>query len=174
MITFLRLLFLGVLLGSSWYVAFRLVSLFGLARRWPLRIAIGAAVLASVVAMLSVAQSTSTFVGVLSILGGYAFSFHVFLTLLLLLAQPCESKLRLPHRWIGSSAAGLALATTAVGALWANALGVVETTIPLAGLKKDVVLMQLSDVHLGHHRGRSYLEGDRLKGPRQQRFQLLH
>ena len=33
-----------------------------------------------------------------------------------------------------------------------------ETDIALPGLDRDVVAMQLSDIHVGHHRGRNYLE----------------
>ena len=33
-----------------------------------------------------------------------------------------------------------------------------ETEIALPGLDRDVVAMQLSDIHVGHHRGRKYLE----------------
>ena len=34
----------------------------------------------------------------------------------------------------------------------------VETEIALPGLNRDVVAMHLSDIHVGHHRGRRYLE----------------
>ena len=52
----------------------------------------------------------------------------------------------------------LAAGATLVGGMRANTFSVVETEIALHGLDRDVVAMQLSDIHLGHHRGRKYFE----------------
>ena len=52
----------------------------------------------------------------------------------------------------------LAVGATLVGGMWANTFSVVETEIALPGLDRHVVAMHLSDIHVGHHRGRKYLE----------------
>ena len=151
------LFFLGLFVASIWYVAYRLRTLFGRIRRWPLRIGVGIGVFGSMAAMLSAAGSTSFAVGLLSTLGGYLFSFYVFLLLLLLVGHAVQLKLSVPHQWIAGSALAPALVITAAGALWANPFAVTKTEIGLDGLKQEVLVMHISDVHIGHQRGRAYL-----------------
>ena len=148
----------GILFASYWYVAFRIRTAFGLKRRWPWRIAVATLVTAAVFAMLSTARSTSAALGALNVLGGYAFSFYVFLSLLLLLVQPAFFKRRLSSRGATLASFLMAAAATAIGARGADPFHVAEVTIHVPGLDREVSMMQLSDVHLGHHRGRDYLE----------------
>jgi len=159
--SFVAVIFLLVVLGafsaSIWYVAFRLRTLLGLKRRKPLRIAVAAGFIASLVAMLSGPRSASTLVGALGTLGGYVFSSLVFLTLLLLVFHALQLKLKLRPKWIVTLALVMALGITTAGGLWANPFRVSEIEISLDGLRRDVVVMHISDVHIGHHRGRAYL-----------------
>jgi predicted MPP superfamily phosphohydrolase len=154
---FVPLFFLGLFVASIWYVAYRLRTLFAATRRWPLRSGTGIWVFGSMTAMLSAAKSTSSAVGLLSTLGGYVFSFYVFLLLLLLITHAVQMKRNVPRRWVSGSALALALVITVAGALWANPFGVAKTEVALDGLKQDVVVMHISDVHIGHQRGRAYL-----------------
>jgi predicted MPP superfamily phosphohydrolase len=107
--------------------------------------------------MLAAARFTSALLGALSIVGGYFFCFFVILTLLLLALHAVQLKLRLPGRWTALVTLVLALSITASGAVQANHFYVSEIEIPLDGLKKDVVVMHIPDVHIGHHRGKDYL-----------------
>ena len=161
MILFLNIAFtvsiLGLTLGLIWYVSFRLRVLFGWARRWPLRIVIAVVFMSSLFIMFSGARFTSPLLGAVSIAGGYVFSFIVFLTLLLLALHAVQWKWRLSRKWTALIALAPALSMTVSGALKANHFGVSEIEIPLDGLKQDVVLMHIPDVHIGHHRGRDYL-----------------
>jgi uncharacterized protein len=149
---------LGIFAASIWYVADRLRTLFGLTRRWPIRMGIATGFIASLFAMLSAARATSALAGILNVLGGDVFAVYIFLTLLLLVHHSVQWKWPLPGKWAGSAALVLALAITAAGALWADHLTVTETEIALPGLQKEVSVMHLSDVHIGHHRGRAWLE----------------
>ncbi|MBP1732972.1 MAG: metallophosphoesterase [Deltaproteobacteria bacterium] len=151
------LVVLGISAACIWYVAFQIRTLFGLTRRWLLRIGIAAGFFASVVVMLSAAGSTSSVFGVLNVLGGYVFIFFVFLTLILIVLHAIQLLRVLPGKWIGSLALILALVITAVGALNANRFSVSETEIAIPGLQKDAVVMHISDIHIGPHRGRDYL-----------------
>jgi predicted MPP superfamily phosphohydrolase len=148
---------LGLFLGSIWYVSFRLRVLFGLTRRWPLRIAIAIGFISSLLTMFSGVRVTSALLGTLSIVGGYFFGLFVILTLLLLALHAVQLKWSLPRKWTALLTLTLALSITASGALWANHFRVSEIEIPLDGLKRDVVLMHIPDVHIGHHRGKHYL-----------------
>ncbi len=146
------------LLGASiWYVASRLCALFGLTQYWPMRIGVAAGVVGAGVATLGAARSSSAAVGVLNVLGGYAFMFYVFLLLALLGLHALQLGWSPPRAWSGVAALALALVVTTGGALRARSFAVEETEIRLPGLGSELVVMQISDVHLGHHRGRDYL-----------------
>ena len=161
MILFLNILFivlnLGLTLGLTWYVAFRMRVMFQLTRRWPLRIVITIGFLSSTFMMFSGARFVSVFWGTLTIVSGYLFSFVVILTLLLLTVHAVQLKWRPPQKPIALLTLVLAFLITASGALWANHLGFSEIEIRLDYLKQDIDVMHISDVHLGHHRGKDYL-----------------
>ena len=149
---------LALLLASMWYVAYRLRVLFGLEGRWPLRVGVAVVVIGGAVAVLGTAKLASPLVGVLNVLGGYVFIFYFFLLLALLGLHALQLKWRLPLMGSGVACLAVALAVTVSGALWANSFTVTETEIRLPGLERELTVMHISDVHLGHHRGRAYLE----------------
>jgi predicted MPP superfamily phosphohydrolase len=152
------LLFALAAFGSAWYVAFRLRTTFGLQRRWPLRVFVVAALVGTFILMLLATKSADVVVGLLYVLGGYLFAGYLFLTLAFVLLYLIERAWHIPKAHVGAVALLLASGATLVGGLWANQFSVVETEIALPGLDRDVVAMQLSDIHMGHHRGRTYLE----------------
>ncbi|QRN95909.1 metallophosphoesterase [Archangium violaceum] len=148
---------LGVLAASFWYVAHRLRVLFGLTRPWPVRLGVASVFVGALVAVGSAAKSDSAAVGVLNVLGGYVLTSYLFLLLALLGLHALHRKRGLPAPRSGVAAVAVALGVTGAGALWANRLSVEETEILLPGLATEVVVMHISDVHIGHHRGRGYL-----------------
>jgi predicted phosphodiesterase len=152
------LLFALVVFGSAWYVAFRLRTTFGLRRRWLLRVNVMAALAGSFMSMGLATKSADVAAGLSYVLGGYLFAGYVFLTLAFVLLQVIEKAWHIPKARVGTAALLLAAGATVVGGMWANGFSVVETEITLPGLERDLVAMQLSDIHLGHHRGRTYLE----------------
>jgi hypothetical protein len=83
---------------------------------------------------------------------------YVFLTPAFVLLHAIERVWPIPKARVGAAALLIAAGTTLVGGIGANTFLVVETDITLSGLDRDVVAMQLSDIHVGHHRGRNYLE----------------
>ena len=152
-------LVLGLLALSVWYVGSRLHMLFGLASRRMILMGVAVGVVSAAVAMLGVARSASPAVGVLNILGGYFFIFYFFLLLGLIVLHVVQLKWNPPLTWSGVAVLALAFASTGAGAFWADSFVVNKTEIHLPGLKREVTVMHISDVHLGHHRGRAYLEG---------------
>ena len=152
------LLFLLAFVGSAWYIAFRLRTTFGLQRRWPLRVLVMTALIGWIILMVPAAKSAALVAGLSYVVGGYLFAGYVFLTLAFVLLHVIETAWHIPKARVGAVALLLAAGATLVGGAWANTFSVVETVIALPGLGRDVVAMQLSDIHLGHHRGRTYLE----------------
>ena len=152
------LLFLFAFFGSAWHIAFRLRTTFGLQRRWLLRVLVMAAVVGWVMLMVPATKSADVVAGLSYVLGGYLFAGYVFLTLAFVLLHVIERAWHIPNARMGTAALLLAAGATLVGGMWANTFSVVETEIALPGLDRDVVAIQLSDIHVGHHRGRRYLE----------------
>jgi uncharacterized protein len=152
------LLFALAVFGSAWYSAFRLRTTFGLQRRWRLRVAGVAALVGSLMLMAPATKSGHMVAGLSYSLSGYLFAGYVFLTLAFALLHAIEKAWQIPKARVGAAALLIAAGATLVGGVWANRFSVVETEIALPGLDRDVVAMHLSDIHLGHHRGRRYLE----------------
>jgi uncharacterized protein len=152
------LLFALAAFGSAWYIAFRVRTTLGLQRRWLLRVLVLAALVGSFMLMVPATKSANVAAGLSYVFGGYLLAGYVFLTLAFVLLHVIERAWHIPKARVGAAALLLAAGATLVGAVWANRFSVVETEIALPGLDRDVVAMQLSDIHVGHHRGRKYLE----------------
>ena len=152
------LLFLLAVFGSAWYIAFRLRTTFGLQRRRLLRVLVMAALVGSFMLMVPATKSAGLVAGLSYVLAGYLFAAYVFLMLAFALLHVIERTWHLPKAHVGAAALFLAAGATLVGGVWANTFSVVETEIALPGLDRGVVAMHLSDIHVGHHRGRKYLE----------------
>ena len=146
------------LFGSGWYIVSRWRTTFGLQRPWLLRVLVMAALVGWFMLMLPATKSADVVAGLSYVLGGYLFAGYVFLTLAFVLLHVIDRVWHIPKARAGAAALLLAAGATLVGGMWANTFSVVETDIALPGLDRDVVAMQLSDIHVGHHRGRKYLE----------------
>jgi predicted MPP superfamily phosphohydrolase len=103
-------------------------------------------------------ESASTVLDTTVTSAGVFFGFFVYLLLLLLLLDAFRLIVGLPDRVTAWGAITMAVVITAAGAWWGCPFRVTEVDIPIKGLEKDVTLMHISDVHLGHQRGRAYLE----------------
>ena len=66
-----------------------------------------------------------------------------------MLLHVIERAWHIPKARVGGAALLLAAGATLVGGLWANRFSVVETEIALPDLARDVVAMQVSDIHVG-------------------------
>jgi len=116
-----------------------------------------AAVVGSFMSLWLATKSADAAAGLSYVLGGYLFAAYVFLTLAFVVLHVIESLWHIPKARVGAPALLLAVGATLVGGIQANTFSVVDTEISLHGLDREVVAMQLSDIHLGHHRGRNYL-----------------
>lgn len=150
-------LFFGCLALSAWYVDYRMRALFGLPSRWQAHVVAAIALFGIVVSMGVTTTSSSRVAGILYVLAGYIFTFFLYL----LLGSLCLQAIQIvwnPRKVLsGIVVLIVAFIVTAVGALNANSFIVNEREIHLSGLKREIRVMHISDVHLGHHRGRAYL-----------------
>lgn len=151
-------LFFGTVATSAWYVDARLRRLLGYTSRRRTRT--GGAVL--LVALIGATEATATsanpFLGWVYLAGGYVFTFYLFLLLALLALHLLQLKWPLSGPSVAATVFAIASAVTLWGAVQANSFEVREQVIQVSGLEQPVAVMHISDVHLGHHRGREYLQ----------------
>ena len=153
----LLVVFLALLGGTAWYVPTRLAGLWGIERRRRLQIGWSVAAIASSLSF-GLATQPSTLAGFFYILGGWLLMLHAYTCLTLLVLHVLKRWIPLADPIQAWGALGVALFTTAWGAVQADALEVREVEITVEGLDADLTVMHVSDVHLGHHRGRARLE----------------
>lgn len=154
----LSILIFTLYFGSIWYVPFRLSRLLDLERSWPLYILVGFSVLAFPLLMGLFSTSSNTFVEALTIIAGVMLGFHLFFTLLLLIVDTVHLWIQIPGNLAVIIIACIAVLITAFSVWRAQSFYVSETEIALDSLEQDMAIMHISDVHIGHQRGRSHLE----------------
>ncbi len=150
-------LFLGAAAGMVLYLSFRLRIHFDLRPKWAVILGVALLLTGAVVAIIGAVKSPSAIMGGFSVAGGYLLVFSFYLLALLLIAQLLDQVIELPKVVSGWAAVVLALIPTVIGAVKASGFNVNEVTIPMPGLERNLDLMLISDVHLGHHRGGDYL-----------------
>lgn len=162
MIVLLKILFriaaLGLIGAAAWYTPWRLSRLLGLRRTWPLYVATAAIIILASAGMMSLSASPNPILGGVVTAAGLLFGLFVYCTLMLLVLDILRRWIKIPDRATVGLALLAALTAAVVGAWQAGNFAVTEIGIPIAGLKRDVTLMHISDLHIGHFRGRSYLE----------------
>jgi len=145
-------------LVSLWYVPYRIAPLFDLKKRWPRHVASLLLLAALATCLGAFSRATGVLLLVAAPVAGALVGMHVYLALLLVLLDGLRPLLRIPRRAGTWAAIGIAGGLTAVGLFQARVFRVTTTEIPIAGLARDVTLVHISDVHLGHQRGAAYLE----------------
>lgn len=154
----LPLVVLLTLFASIWYVPRRLATLLEIERNRLLRFIWALVILASLGGLLAFATSASSVLGFFYVASGLVFMAHFYLCLLLLILHAVHRHLPLSDGSKAWGAIAVAVGFTMLGALSANILSVETQEISVAGLEQDLTVMHLSDVHLGHHRGREFME----------------
>jgi|GEM_PF-225894 len=152
------LIVLGLFALMIFYISTRLRIHFNLPSKSIVTISVATILAAAVVSIFWAVKSTSNFIGALSVAGGYILVFSFYLLVFLLLTQLLQSIVKLPILTSGWIAVGLAFTPTIIGAVQASYFEVRELTLRMPKLQNKLDVMVISDVHLGHHRGKDYLE----------------
>ncbi|RAP73530.1 metallophosphoesterase [Paenibacillus montanisoli] len=148
---------LAIVALSLWYVSTRLYNLFELSSYWLILIVVAASVAGSLTAIIAGVKSSSKVVGIFNVISGYFIMFYVYTLFMLLILQAIQLIWNLPADLGATSVLVLAVFITSIGAWKASVFTVNTAEIRITGLKKEVKIMHISDVHLGHHNGRDYL-----------------
>ena len=148
---------LGVFVFVVWYTAYRLHKHFRSIPFWLFQIFIAVAAIGSLAAAGFTMKFSNPFAGFINIIGGYVLLFLIYSFFSLVILQIIQLKWKLPLIWSGTAALGIAFIVTTAGAVIGSTFIIKETEIGISNLEKELTIMQISDVHLGHQRGRNYL-----------------
>lgn len=144
--------------ASAYYTGHRLRVLLDLSNRWLLPVIFIVVVAGALVAAGLAVRSTNSLVGTLYVWGGYAITLQAYLLILLLAHYVIQLGWSLPPKGSALVIIALAVVATLAGSILAFRFSVRETEIPISKLNGELRVLQISDVHLGHHRGKDYLE----------------
>jgi len=150
------LLILSVL--AIWFVETRLIALFGLRRTLLFRFLFAGVYAAGLAGLILADKSVSPLVGILYWLGGISWIALVWLSLAFIVSGAIASFTPVPASWAHGAALGTALTLTAWSIYSARDFVVATTEVALPRITRPLTIMHISDVHLGYHRSRDYLQ----------------
>jgi predicted MPP superfamily phosphohydrolase len=148
---------LGFFAFSIWYTAYRLHVYFSSVPFWAIQTTVAFCAMGSVFASGFTISFSSSFASTLNIIGGFLLLFFAYLFILLILLHAIQIKWPFSLTWSGMIALIIPFIVIFAGAVTSSSFVVRETAVKISGLNKKLTIMQISDAHLGHHRGQNYL-----------------
>lgn len=151
--------FFAVLGTAVWYIASRTAWLTGIRPLW-CYIGYGVAVVLSLTAMFGYASksTTGTVMHLLTVVFCYLCAVLVILLLAFLLVDLVHLFVPFGRKVFGICMLVLTVGVSAYGFINAATPRMKEVTVPLPHMKHDVRAVQLTDIHIGHFRGKKHLQ----------------
>lgn len=140
------------------YLPWRIGSLIGLQAKWPLYILFAAGFLSNFVAMSLVTRFDNFIVNAYYNLTTFWLGIFLYLAVFTILFEILNLVYKMPRPQSGLIIIVLAVLVSAYSFVNAGSFKIAHVTIPVKNLKEKVKIAQISDVHLGATRGKSYLE----------------
>ena len=161
MLVFLNIILLIAMFAffifSIWYTAFRLHTHFKSIHFWIMQIIVAICAIGSFVTLLITSRFSNQFVSFINNVSGYVLLFFIYLFILLAITHLIQRITNFPLLWSGISALAIAFSITFIGAMLGLSYIVKETEVKIGNLKNEITIMQISDVHIGHHRRQEYI-----------------
>ena len=157
-IILLRLFLLLFFVGTTIYVPWMLARLFNLRSAKTLYILFAVGTVSIPVSMGLLNQVSNEIVDIYYLLSTAWMGFFLYMLLLLLVFQLLNFFLKLPQKLSGIVIVSLAVLISAYAVWNAYTFKVVRVDIPIKGLREEVNIVLLADIHLGAHRKRAYLK----------------
>jgi predicted MPP superfamily phosphohydrolase len=158
LIPFLMLiLMLGVLVGADIYLARRFAYYFGLENARPLYFVFGAIILFMMVGMGAFMNTATPLGTIVFQIASITIGFMLYLLLSVILVDLFSLVLKTQALYYGIAVLVLSISVSSIG-IW-NAFNVRQTEqqITIKGMQKDIKAMHLTDIHIGHFRGKEFL-----------------
>jgi len=142
---------------AIWYTAYRLHAHFKFIPFWKLQITTIIGLIGSLLVSAIAINFSNLFASFFNIAGGYIFLFFLYLFFSLAIVHIIRIIFKPSLIWSGVAALAISFIAVFIGAVFASSFSVNETEIKIKNLKKELTVMHISDVHIGHHRGQNYL-----------------
>jgi len=150
--------FLGILIGANIYMPRRFTGFFGFdSAKW-LYVGFAVTTILMIIGVMGFSNSLSSTGHLLYSAAALTMGFMLYLLISTLLVDLLGLFIQLKPVLSGMIALGLALLVTTFGIWNAFNLHVSEIGVKVNGLKNEVRVMHLSDIHLGHFRGKAFLQ----------------
>ncbi|MGG0175848.1 metallophosphoesterase [Gottfriedia acidiceleris] len=124
---------------------------------WTIQTIVAIGLIGSMIVIGVSVKSKNRFVSALNIIGGNILMYFAYLFILLIIFNIIQLIWSPPLVVSGITILTIALIVTAAGALIGSSFVVKESEVQIAGLQNELSVMHITDVHLGHHRGKDYL-----------------
>ena len=152
------LVFVGIMTAADIYLTNRLAWIFSIENKHWLYILFGILPLIMFPSMLFLANTTRMVTSFLYIIISITVGVMLYLILSMLLVEVLNLFMDLKPAIFGMIAIGLTIVVSVYGIINAASTEASQQEISMPGLIKEIKIMHLSDIHLGHFRGVKYLD----------------
>lgn len=150
--------FLGILTSANIYLARRFSFYFDLTSTRYLYLGFGALTIFMIAGITTTTNAQGTFANWIYILASIVMGFLLYLLLSVAVVDLVNIFVKSAPRVLGISALGLAVLITAGGIINAQNRRISKVDIPMKGLKNELKIAHLSDIHIGHFWGAKTLQ----------------
>jgi len=154
----ITLAFLGIIVGANVYLSKRFSWYFGLENPKLLYFLFPVLILFMMFGVIAFSNSMSVTGHLLYIFAALLMGFLLYLLLAVLLVDLGHIFIKLPPKMYGISALLLTVLVFVYSFWNANNIRTSELEVGIRGLKEEVKVMHLSDIHLGHFRGKMFMQ----------------
>ncbi len=147
------IVFLAILASANIYLARRFSFYFELRSTRFLYVAFGALTVFMIAGIIGFTNAEGTFANMIYVAASVVMGFLLYLLLSVAVVDLLHLFIKTIPRFLGVAAILIALVVTTGGILNAKYRRISEVEIPLKGLKSDLTLAHLSDIHIGHFWG---------------------
>ncbi len=159
LIPFLMLIiFLGILVGADVYLSRRFAFYFGLDSARPFYYVFGGLILFMIGGLIAFTNIDSSFGTLVYQVAAITMGFMLYLLISVLLVDLVSLVVKVSPVYLGIAVLALSTSVSGYG-IW-NAFNVrlTEQKIALPGLQQNIKAMHLTDIHIGHFRGKDFLQ----------------
>ncbi|MFC2101205.1 metallophosphoesterase [Bacteroidota bacterium] len=154
----IMLIFLAILVGANIYLSQRFAYFLNLNKTWPLYLIFFAITIYMISGIIIFSNATSNTGSLLYCIAAILMGFMLYLLLVLLLIDGVNLIINIPVKVHLAIVVGLSVLISLYGIWNASNLKVTSMEIPINGITKEIHIMHLSDIHIGHFRGKMHLK----------------
>ena len=150
------IIFLGFIAGINIYFSRRFTWYFGIRKRKRVTLAFASLTVFMIGGIIAFTNSMSLFGSLIYISASILMGITIYLIFSVLLVDLLHFFIKVQPKIYGIAAIAMAIFISVYGILNSYNLRTREITLPIKGLKREVRAMHLTDIHIGHFRGKSF------------------